>query len=68
MNRRSFLGFLPCLPYAGKLLILATPLPVTVTLPFNYEVMTVVERWDETLDVTRVDVFDRYEYSWKHIT
>jgi hypothetical protein len=65
MNRRSFLLSLPLLPYVAKALTVIEAAPVTVTGVVEYVVNTTVERYDDTLDVSRVDVFDRYEYSWK---
>lgn len=60
MNRRAFLTCLPLLPYAAKALA-AVEAPVTVT-GVPYEIYTAIQPY-ESLDVTRVDVFDRYEYS-----
>lgn len=54
MNRRSFLGLL---------VALVVPKP---DLPVVEWAENTTGLYD-TLDITRVDVFDRYEFSWKTI-
>jgi hypothetical protein len=67
MDRRSFLRALLALSRAAGVVdperLLWTPKPI-ITVPSMSVVESVVGTF-ETLDVTRVDIFDRYEFSWK---
>lgn len=59
MDRRSFFRLIAAAVVAKPVLPLITPAPVAE--------FVAVEGW-ESLDVTRVDVFDCCEFSWKEIT
>lgn len=58
MDRRSFFRLIAAAVVAKPVLPLITPAPVAEFVAVG---------GCELLDVTRVDVFDRYEFSWKEV-